>query len=350
MRRSLITTILTALLALILVSAANAAVPNGQQNFLNLDAGLQPRTTWLSNQAFRLKSIYNNSLLGYGHRTFGVDLQWGDHGDWTASLPGHGGTRAITQADHVALYNSMAHKYLGYGHENFGVDLQWYDTPHFEWQLAGTGANRGLYNTAIHDYLQYGDETWGINLVWNFHEVGQDYVEPPDYQPAPPGPQVAYVTLQQALNPSAMHERYTGRLAYQTYHQAVVDQIQNTSQYPISFVGWEYLGAEPLPRTGSAAGADPVRAAAQRHDPRPAGPAPLLRHQVVRRGRWRERLSAARAGHLPLRQLAPPRAAGRGLTPSAGRRRRPGARGSARRAAARSRAGRRRSSRSRTAG
>ena len=79
MRRSLITTILTALLALILVSAANAAVPNGQQNFLNLDAGLQPRTTWLSNQAFRLKSIYNNSLLGYGHRTFGVDLQWGDH-------------------------------------------------------------------------------------------------------------------------------------------------------------------------------------------------------------------------------------------------------------------------------
>jgi hypothetical protein len=240
MRRSLITTILTALLALILVSAANAAVPNGQQNFLNLDAGLQPRTTWLSNQAFRLKSIYNNSLLGYGHRTFGVDLQWGDHGDWTASLPGHGGTRAITQADHVALYNSMAHKYLGYGHENFGVDLQWYDTPRFEWQLAGTGANRGLYNTAIHDYLQYGDETWGINLVWNFHEVGQDYVEPPDYQPAPPGPQVAYVTLRQALNPSAMHERYTGRLAYQTYHQAVVDQIQNTSQYPISFVGWEY--------------------------------------------------------------------------------------------------------------
>ena len=109
MRRSLITTILTALLALILVSAANAAVPNGQQNFLNLDAGLQPRTTWLSNQAFRLKSIYNNSLLGYGHRTFGVDLQWGDHGDWTASLSGHGGTRAITQADHVALYNSMAH-------------------------------------------------------------------------------------------------------------------------------------------------------------------------------------------------------------------------------------------------
>jgi hypothetical protein len=32
MRRSLITTILTALLALILVSAANAAVPNGTGN------------------------------------------------------------------------------------------------------------------------------------------------------------------------------------------------------------------------------------------------------------------------------------------------------------------------------
>jgi hypothetical protein len=240
MRRTLLISLITALLALVLVSAASAAVPPGQQNFQNMNEGLQPRTTWLSNQAFRLKSYYNNQLLGYGHQTFGVDLQWGDHGDWIASLSGHGGTRAITQGDHVALYNTMAKKYLGYGWERFGVDLQWYDTPHYEWQIAGTGANRGLYNTVEHDYLQYGNQTWGIDLVWNFHEVNQDYTEPPDYAPAPPGPQVAYVTLNQALSPSAMHERYSGRLGFQTYHTAVVDEIQNTSQYPISFVGWEY--------------------------------------------------------------------------------------------------------------
>jgi hypothetical protein len=241
MRRTTVTIIVTALLALVLVSAANAAVPAGRQNWQNMDAGLHPRTTWISNQAFRLRSIYNNQLLGYGHQTFGVDLQWGDHGDWIASLPGHGGTRAITQEDHVALYNTMSHKYLSYDMERSGVDVVWSDTPRFEWQIAGTGANRGLYNTAYHDYLEYGERTWGINLQWVGHEVAnQDYTEPPDYAPAPVGPQVSYVTLQRALNPSGLHERYSGRLKFQTYHTAVVDEIQNTSQYPISFVAWEY--------------------------------------------------------------------------------------------------------------
>src|SRR5665647_946982 len=102
MRRTTIITITTALLTLALVSAANAAVPAGVQNWENMDAGLHPRTTWISNQAFRLKSFYNNQLLGSGHQTYGVDLQWGDHGDWIASLPGHGGTRPIVQSDHVA--------------------------------------------------------------------------------------------------------------------------------------------------------------------------------------------------------------------------------------------------------
>jgi hypothetical protein len=241
MRRTTVTAVITALLALVLISAANAAVPGGQQSWQNIDAGLQPRTTWLSNQAFRLKNHYNRQLLGYGNQTWGVDLQWGDHGDWILSLPGHGGTRPITQADHVALYNTMSHKYLGYGHETFGVDLQWYDSPHFEWQVAGTGINRGLYNVNEHDYLQFGVQTWGINLVWNFHENGdQDYVEPPDYAPMPVGPQVSYVTLQQALRPSPMLEQYSGRLLFATYHAAVVDEIQNTSQYPISFVAYEY--------------------------------------------------------------------------------------------------------------
>jgi hypothetical protein len=243
MRRITTTAIVTALLALVLVSAASARVPNGVQNWQNMDAGLQPRTTWISNQAFRLKNIYKGSLVGYGSRTFGVDMEWGDHGDWIASLPAGSGasTRAITQADHVALYNTMSKKYLAYGYENFGVDLVWSDTPRFEWQLAGTGKNRGLYNSTYHDYLQYGERTWGINLQWQGHEVAdQAYTEPPDYQPAPVGPQVSYVTLNQALTPSAMKERFSGRLKFQTYHSAIVDQLQNTSQYPISFVGWKY--------------------------------------------------------------------------------------------------------------
>jgi hypothetical protein len=246
MRRTTVSIVIAGLLALALASAASAAVPGGQQNWQNLDAGLRPRTTWISNQAFRLSNTYNRQLLGYGNQTWGVDLKWGDHGDWIASLPAGrgGGTRAITQADHVALYNTMSGKYLGYGSERFGVDVQWYDTPRFEWQLAGTGARRGLYNSAHHDYLQFGVQTWGINLVWNFHENGdQDYTEPPDYAPAPSGPQVSYVTLQQALTPSPLHERYSGRLTFQTYHAAVVDQIQNTSQYPISFVA----GSSPAP-------------------------------------------------------------------------------------------------------
>ncbi len=240
MRRSLITTVVTALLALVMVSAANAAVPPGHQNWLNVDAGLQPRTAWLSNQAFRLKNNFNGQLIGYGDRTFGVDMDWGDHGDWIASLPGHGGTRPIAQSSRVALYNTMSHKYLGYGWERFGVDLQWYGSPRYEWQIAGTGAHRGLYNTVQHDYLDYGSQTWGIDLQWIGHEVGQDYTEPPDYAPAPSGPQVSYVTLARALTPTGLHERYSGRLTYQAYHTAVVDEIQNTSQYPISFVAWEY--------------------------------------------------------------------------------------------------------------
>lgn len=241
MRRIAVITVTAALLALGLCAAAGAAVPAGVQNWENMDAGLQPRATWISNQPFRLKSFFNNQLVGYGHRTYGVDLQWGDHGDWIASLQGHGGTRPLTQADHVALYNTMSHKYLGYGWERFGVDLQWYDTPRYEWQFAGTGIHRGLYNSTYHDYLEYGERTWGINLMWRGHEIAdQDYTEPPDYAPAPAGPQVAYVTLHQALHPTALHELRSGTLTYQTYHTAVVDQLQNTSQYPISFVRWEY--------------------------------------------------------------------------------------------------------------
>ncbi len=240
MRRTTITALTTALLALVLAASAGATVPGGQQSWQNLDAGLRPRTTWISNQAFRIRNQYNRKLLGYGNQTYGVDLQWGDHGDWVLSLPGHGGTRPITQSDHVAMYNTMAHKYLVWGNETFGVDLQWSSTPSFEWQIAGSGINRGFYNTMIHDYLQFGVRTWGIDLIWNFHEIAdQDYVYPPDYQPTPVGPQVSYVTLNHTISPSPMRELYSGRLTFQTYHHAVVDQIQNTSQYPMSFVAYE---------------------------------------------------------------------------------------------------------------
>ena len=240
MRRTLIT-LLTALIAgLALAGSASAAVPNGVSDWLNMDAGLHPRTTWMSNQAFRLKNNYENNLVGYGNQTYGVDLNWGDHGDWIISLPGHGGTRPITQSDTVALYNTMSHQYLAYGWERFGVDLVWSDTPKFEWQVAGSGIHRGLYNTVQRDYLMYGERTWGINLQWLGHELSDTTYEPPDYAPAPVGPQVSYVTLSRALNPTALHELYTGRLTYQKYHAAVVDEIQNTSQYPISFVKWEY--------------------------------------------------------------------------------------------------------------
>ena len=243
MRRIVTTAVITTLLALALVSAASARVPNGVQNWQNMDAGLQPRTTWISNSPFRLKSLFNNQLLGYGSRTFGPDLQWGDHGDWIIKVkPGSGASvRPVTQSDHVALYNTQSGKYLGYGTNDSGVDLTWSTNPSFEWQLAGTGKNRGLYSAVHHDYLEYGPRTFGINLKWQYHEVAdQDYVEPPDYELAPSGPQIAYVTLARTTSPSAMKERYTGRLGFQVYHQAVVDQLQNTSQYPISFVAWRY--------------------------------------------------------------------------------------------------------------
>lgn len=267
MRRTTIISVITTLLALLLVSTAGARVPQSVQEWDNMDAGLHARSVWLSNQAFRLKNTDNAQLVGAGHQTYGVDLQWGDHGDWILSLPGHGGTRAVTQGDHVALYNTMRRQYLGYGWERFGVDLQWYDTPRFEWQLAGTGANRGLYNTAIHDYLEFGERTWGISLQWVFHEVsGQDYTEPPDYAPMPAGPQVSYVTLQptSVTGSSGMQERFSGRLTYQTYHAAIVDQIQNTSQYPISFVGWEYPAPDhchgPVLQPGQVLSGDALKA------------------------------------------------------------------------------------------
>ena len=94
MRRSIIITIITALLTLVGVSVASAAVPAGVQNWQNMDAGMHPRSTWMSNQMFRIRNHENGKLLGYGHETYGVDLQWGDHGDWMLSLPGHGQTRA----------------------------------------------------------------------------------------------------------------------------------------------------------------------------------------------------------------------------------------------------------------
>jgi hypothetical protein len=241
MRRTTITTVITALLALTLVSAASARVLPGHQNWENLDTAGQPRATWLTNQVFHLKSYYNNSTVGYGERTYGINMTWGGDGNWVASLPGHGGTRAIGNSDRVALFNSAAGKYLVYGYETWGVDLVWSSTPKYEWMVSGSGIHRGLYNTANTDYLEYGERTWGINLVWSGHELAdQSYTEPPDYQPVALNfPQVAYVTLSRALN-APFQARYTGRLTAQAYHSIVVDEIQNTSHYPISFVAYEY--------------------------------------------------------------------------------------------------------------
>jgi hypothetical protein len=121
---------------------------------------------------FQMRNDINHSLMGYGHRTLGVDLDWGSNrGDWMLVRKPVGNVRdhrvVLTSSDQLALYNTKARKYLVHGDENFGIDLDWSRYPSYEWKInINRSGDTSLYNTDQGDYVVYGKRPFGINLMF----------------------------------------------------------------------------------------------------------------------------------------------------------------------------------------
>jgi hypothetical protein len=143
-------------------------------------ASAQPQQWSITPQAqvgqFRPDTPYTLSIpspgagvVGYGHRTLGVDLRWGGAGSWEFKRPNSRDHRSIGRDERVALYNTAAHAYLGYAHETWGINLVWWPTPSYEWQVDELQDTQGnvrdeLYTICAHGYLVYHEQAYGINL------------------------------------------------------------------------------------------------------------------------------------------------------------------------------------------
>src|SRR3954451_13635952 len=127
-------TTIAALVALLaLPFAADAGVPAGVANWQNIDPAGHAATLLQANRPFVLKSVANNSPIGYGKRTWGPDLTWNGSGKWTFIAAGKP-TKAITTADNLALYNSATKMYLSHAPQSYGVNLRFVSSPTYDWQ------------------------------------------------------------------------------------------------------------------------------------------------------------------------------------------------------------------------
>lgn len=125
-----------------------------------------------SGQAFSTFNEINNSSIGYGSRTWGVNLTWGRNGDWILYRKPVGNVRdhrgQVQPTEKLALYNTKARRYLNHASQRYGINLAWESTPGYEWKV-GFEAKRfaaSLYNVSAGDYLVYGERSFGINLQW----------------------------------------------------------------------------------------------------------------------------------------------------------------------------------------
>ncbi|MBV8987695.1 MAG: hypothetical protein JO372_03945 [Solirubrobacterales bacterium] len=152
---------------------------------------------------------YDPEPISYGHETFGVNLTWGrPNYEYTNALqpyvqwefirqPRHYLTQQIAASNHVALYNTVNHRYLAWACgglesaclgapiESFGINLYWSRNPQYQWQVAKGGDDghadlADLYNDIEKAYLIDHHQTFGVDLGW-IHapfETGPDYIPP----------------------------------------------------------------------------------------------------------------------------------------------------------------------------
>ncbi|MBJ7330360.1 MAG: hypothetical protein JHC95_10710 [Solirubrobacteraceae bacterium] len=169
MFRSIILALFAVLAVTALPSAANADVPSGARQWEARNAStLQTGTEY---------DLFNGQggQLGYGNRTFGVDLEWTKSGGRFVFMRDSGKPNVrdhrrgpIAEDQRVAIYNTKTRRYLRY--ENRGdvkADLEWSRTPVYEWNVQGQQGNDfALFNTRVSKYVAYKFRNYGINLGW----------------------------------------------------------------------------------------------------------------------------------------------------------------------------------------
>ena len=156
---------LTALLALALPGVASAANKLDPVQW-NIGASALKGGSY-----YTLKNEVNKSTLGYGSRTFGVNLTWGGDGKWEflrkSTQPNVRDHRTPPPGEPVALYNTSKRQYLVYGSQTWGINLTWSKTPSYQWKAEfGASGDMSLFNTSAGDYVVYGERSQGINLRW----------------------------------------------------------------------------------------------------------------------------------------------------------------------------------------
>ncbi|MDO8213964.1 hypothetical protein [Conexibacter sp. CPCC 206217] len=162
--------LLIALLTLIAIPASASAVSPTDPQQWNV-GNYAPSY----NSPYFLKNMVNKSYVGYGSRTFGVDLVWRSYSTQWQFIPKPPAPNvrdhrryAIDPTANVAIFNSARNQYLVYGHETFGINLQWSRSPSFQWKVntRRDDSAASLFNTVANDYVVYGERSFGINLMW----------------------------------------------------------------------------------------------------------------------------------------------------------------------------------------
>jgi hypothetical protein len=124
--------------------------------------------------SYKFRNLANNSQLGYGKRTWGVDLDWTTSGgDWQF-MPDSGNpnirdhrARPFGADEAVAIYNTKSRKFLFSESRNFGINLGWSSAPRYQWKADRNSSGEvSLYNTQARDHVVYGQRPYGINLRW----------------------------------------------------------------------------------------------------------------------------------------------------------------------------------------
>lgn len=168
--RRIIPALLLALTAALAPAAAQADTPPGAVQWTAKNLGSLKTATPMS-----LVNTEVGKQLGYGNRTFGIDLDWTSSGGRfefraatdSVNIRDHR-RRAVTETENVSLYNTKTKRYVVFKKRGVSkAELEWSKTQSAQWQVhAQSGAKFALFNTQVGRYLDYQFKNYGINLGW----------------------------------------------------------------------------------------------------------------------------------------------------------------------------------------
>jgi hypothetical protein len=171
-----IVTLVTLALCLAAAATASAQSPSvSQLDPYQWDLGTTAPQTSNDNTTphmYAFHNLRNNSYLDGHHRTFGVDLDWGDGTHVTSGLRywsfvrKDGSVGPIQPNERVALVSNFTHQYLMHGSEHFGIQLAWRKYASYEWQVTVKNGRVAIYNSDAGDYIVYGTRSFGVDLNW----------------------------------------------------------------------------------------------------------------------------------------------------------------------------------------